>query len=53
MAVSAAFLLAAGPCLLSGLNAFSCADLCHQANAGGRTRGRNPEALAADAGGDA
>lgn len=44
---------AAGPCLLSGLHAFCRTELCHRARAGGRAGGRNPEAVGADAGGEA
>lgn len=44
--------LAAGPCLLSGLHAFCCTELCHRARAGGRAGRRNPEAVGADAGGE-
>lgn len=44
---------AAGPCLLSGLYAFCRTELCHRARAGGRAGRRNPEAVGADAGGEA
>lgn len=51
--VLAPFLMVAGPRLLSGRDAFGRADLRHRAGAGGRTGGGDPEAAAADAGGDA
>lgn len=44
---------AAGPCLLSGLYAFCCAELCHRARAGGGAGRGDPEAAGADAGGEA
>lgn len=47
------FPFAAGPCLLSGLYAFCRTELCHRARAGGRAGRRNPEAVGADAGGEA